>query len=64
MKHVMIAAIAVLLLTGCASRMSVETMREIAEARDVCAELNGTFKQWHTEGGYGWRCDFGTDGSN
>lgn len=58
------AASAVLALTGCGGGgMSADLMREIADARDTCVELDGTFEQWAAEFGPRWRCNFdeGTD---
>ena len=62
MRRVLLAAAAiaaVFALTGCGADASdPKVMRQIAEARDTCTELGGTFQQWN--GGFSeqFRCDF------
>lgn len=59
-RAVVVALAAVLGLTGCSyvDAGDPEVMKEIAEARDTCAELGGTFEQWATDLGARWRCNF------
>ncbi|MFE6966888.1 hypothetical protein ACFVAJ_17390 [Agromyces sp. NPDC057679] len=62
MKKTVYAAIVALsltaVLTGC-GKMSIETMKELAEARDTCNELGGRFSHYDDElGNQYWDCNF------
>lgn len=55
-----VAALLCLALVGCGGNQAStpDEMREIAEARDACHELSGTFLQWYGATSYEWKCDF------
>ena len=64
MKRFAVAGIilATIALSGCEVPSDLETVKELAEARELCDQSGGKFEQWRN--GYGqerWRCDFSVE---
>lgn len=57
MKRLALALIAVLALSGCS--MTLDQMRELAEAKRLCNDAGGKFVQWSDVlGNEKWYCNF------